>query len=79
MKKQVSLMLPILWTMCSAWWIYRFFTNLPVILEEPVWMIAMDTVALIGHLALAVTYWILYVKGKREKAKGQQQHNGKER
>ena len=65
-QRKTSLYFPIVWSMIAMWWTYRFFANLPQIGEQPRWITVGDILALICYYALAISYWIIFTKSRKQ-------------
>ena len=63
--KKTPLYAPIIWTAFALWRTYRFFSDLSQIQEQAQWITIGDMIALIAYLGLAIYYWILFLKGKK--------------
>jgi hypothetical protein len=64
--RKVSLFFPIFYTQAAIWWTYRFFSNLSAIYKQSYWITFGDIFSLILVFALAIGYWIRYIKGKKD-------------
>ena len=77
--KKLPLWCAISYSIISIWWTFRFFTNLPQIAEQSNWITVMDVLWLICGYALAISYWVMFVKGaKKGDEKDVKKSNGRE-
>ena len=67
MKKH--LFIAIIWTLLSGWWIYRNFTDFSVLQTQALWLTIGDAICALCYISLAVTYWVIYAKGRKAENK----------
>ena len=65
--KNVSIFFPISWSLIASWNTYRVFTDLPRLRAQACWVTVMDILWLICGFALAISYWVIFVKNQRNK------------
>ena len=65
--KNVSIFFPISWSLIASWNTYRVFTDLPRLRAQACWVTVMDILWLICGFALAISYWVMFVKNQRNK------------
>ncbi|MBQ6840105.1 MAG: hypothetical protein IJO45_05390 [Oscillospiraceae bacterium] len=74
--KNVSIFFPILWSLIASWNTYRVFTDLPRLRAQACWVTVVDILWLICGFALAISYWVMFVKKSKEQDKQGKDGNG---
>ena len=65
--RKVSLFFPIFWTFSAVRSTYRWFSkDFPRISERAQWITICDIIWLCLGFALAIYYWVMYIKGKKK-------------
>ena len=64
--KKVPLWCAISYSIVSIWWTFRFLTNLPQIAEQANWITVGDVLALSGFWLLAISYWIIFLRSRKQ-------------
>ena len=68
--KKVSIFFPISWSLIASWNTYRVLTDLPQLRAQACWETVMDILWLICGFALAISYWVMFVKSKEQYEQG---------
>jgi len=63
--RKISLFLPIFWSMAALWNTYRVLADLPQLKAQACWVTVGDILWLICGFALAINYWIMFIKGSK--------------
>lgn len=75
--KKVSIFFPISWSLIASWNTYRVLTDLPRLKTQACWETVMDVLWLICGFVLAISYWVMFVKGaKRDGKKDAKRNDG---
>lgn len=68
--KKVSIFFPIFWSLTASWNTYRVLADLPRLRAQARWETVGDILCLICSFALAIYYWIMFVKSKEQDEQG---------
>jgi len=73
--KKVSIFSAVFWSFCALWKTYRVFSDIPRLIAQARWVTVGDILCLIGSFALAIYYWVMFVK-ELKKDKQSKDENG---